>query len=365
MADNVIKLEDKQRYHERIRGAKWAYATRRVSRDTDWFLSKRNIPPQAGDLVLAQVTRLGQHKRLELPDGRRAHLFPGDDVVVAYGNRYAPDQFESVLPADTGPCHLVAAGGIASQMVFKHDSVKNPTRLSPVGVLTDGDGKGVNLKDFALGEGRMRKKNALVLAVAGSSMNAGKTTTAASLIRGLTRAGLKVHAGKVTGTGAGGDVWFFKDAGAGEVLDFVDAGHPTTYLLPAPRIKRCFLTLLSHLAESGPDVIVLEVADGLYQAETTELLTSRTFNRHVDGVLFAARDSLGSVYGVERLRDWKVNVVAVSGILCRSPLGMREFQDACDLPVLGSPGLESPAVEMHLRQWLNRLDNPGARKGGL
>ena len=364
MADNVINLKDKQRHKERIEGAKWAYATRRVPRNGGWQLSKRNVRPQAGDLVLATVTRLGHHKRLELPDGRRARLFVGDEVVVAYGNRYAPDQFESIVPENLGACHLVAAGGIASQMVFKHDAVKNPTRLSPVGLLTDAEGRVANLHDFSLRPRQTLGKMPPVMAVVGSSMNSGKTTTAASLIRGLTQAGLKVHAGKVTGTGAGGDIWFFKDAGARQVMDFLDAGHPTTYLLPAGRVKESFLTILSHLAESDPDIIVLEVADGLYQAETVDLLASQTFNRHVDTVLFAALDSLGGVHGVERLRSWKVNVVAVSGLITRSPLSMREFQDACDLPVLGSAGLESPAVEMHLREWLSRFDASRIQKGG-
>ena len=44
-----------------------------------------------------------------------------------------------------------------------------------------------------------------VLIVAGTAMNAGKTTAAARLIKGLQRAGLRVGAAKVTGTGAGGD----------------------------------------------------------------------------------------------------------------------------------------------------------------
>lgn len=365
MADNVIELKDKHRYRERICNAKWAYATRRVSKAREWSLTKRPIVPRAGDLVLARVTRLGQHKRLELTDGRRAHLFVDDEIVVAYGNRYAPDQFESIVPENLGTCHLVAAGGIASQMVFKHDAVKNPTRLSPVGLLTDSEGKVVNLRDFALTTKSTVTRRPPVIAVVGSSMNSGKTTTAASLIRGLSQAGLSVHAGKVTGTGAGGDIWHFKDAGARKVMDFLDAGFPTTYLLPPAQVKQSFLTIMNHLFESEPDIVVLEVADGLYQTETAQLVASRTFNRYVDGVVFAAMDSLGGVYGVARLRQWAVNVVAVSGMVSRSPLGMREFQDACDLPVMGMSGLQSPAVEMHLREWLSRLNPSRIQQGGL
>ena len=364
MADKVIELKKRYKDPQRIANAKWSYTTRRVDRQAPMFLSTRNATPRAGDLVLARVTRLGQHKRLEQPDGRRARLFIGDDVVVAYGNRYAPDQFEAIVPQNLEPCHLVAAGGIASQMVFKHDAVKNPTRLSPVGLLTDGLGEAINLRAFAREKPRKATDRPPVIAVVGSSMNAGKTTTAASLIRGLTLAGLSVNAGKATGTGAGGDIWYFKDAGARRVMDFLDTGFPSTYLLPAGQVQAGFSALLDHLTDPDTDVIVMEIADGLYQSETSALVKSSLFNQQVDGVIFTAADSLGGLHGIDRLQTWGVHVVAVSGMLTRSPLAMREFQDVCSLPLITSRGLQSPAVEMHLREWLYQPGAAQMNEGG-
>ncbi|MDP4360731.1 DUF1611 domain-containing protein, partial [Escherichia coli] len=66
----------------------------------------------------------------------------------------------------------------------------------------------------------------------GTSMNAGKTLTSTSLVRGFKRAGLQVAALKITGTGAGGDMWIVRDAGADVALDFTDAGFASTYLAP-------------------------------------------------------------------------------------------------------------------------------------
>lgn len=363
MADNVIDFKQMIKRPERIAAAKWAYTTRRVDRQASYGLTKRDGVPRAGDLVLARVTRLGQHKRLELPDGRRARLFIDDEVVVAYGNRYAPDQFEAIVPDNLGSCHLVAAGGIAAQMVFKHDAVKNPTKLSPIGLVTDGQGRVVNLRDFSLAPVQTIANRPPVIAVVGSSMNAGKTTTAANLIRGLTQAGLSVSAGKVTGTGAGGDIWFFKDAGARRAMDFLDTGLPSTYLLSAEQVQHSFITLLGHLCSAETDVVVLEIADGLFQAETAELVTSSTFKQYVDGVLYAASDSLGGAHGVSRLQDWGVTVFAVSGVLTRSPLGMREFQDVQDIPVLAADALQSPVIETHLCQWLNHTTIALATEG--
>jgi hypothetical protein len=36
-------------------------------------------------------------------------LFVGDEILVAYGHRYAPAQFLAEVPPDLGGCHLNAA----------------------------------------------------------------------------------------------------------------------------------------------------------------------------------------------------------------------------------------------------------------
>ena len=95
--------------------AKKAFVTRRVPTNDMETLISGNLRPSPGDLLLATVQELGKHKRLELRNGRRARLNPGDEIVVAYGNRYAPDQFEALISEDLGACDLVAAGGIASR----------------------------------------------------------------------------------------------------------------------------------------------------------------------------------------------------------------------------------------------------------
>lgn len=71
----------------RIAAAKRAFTTRRV----DFSIAARLIPagvPRPGDLVLARVDTIGQHPRIEWPDGRRAKLYVGDEIIVAYGGRH-------------------------------------------------------------------------------------------------------------------------------------------------------------------------------------------------------------------------------------------------------------------------------------
>ena len=287
--------------------------------------------PRAGDLVLAQVTRIGQHTRIELPNGRRALLYPGDEIVVAFGNRYAVDQFEAVVPDDLGPCHLVAAGGIAALCLTKHRKMKCPTEIMPIGLVADADGRPFNLADFGLAKRQPPSRRPPVTAVIGTSMNAGKTTTAAALIKGMTLCGRRVGAAKITGTGAGGDVWAMTDAGAHRVLDFTDAGYPTTNKLSAATIQDILATLVGTLCDAKVDAIVIEIADGLFLDETADLVTSERFRATVDDVVLAAGDAMGAHAGVRWLAERGLEVALVSGVVTASALSAREAEGALDV----------------------------------
>ena len=335
---------------ERIRKAKVAFTARRADLGVCRTLLQ-DTAPQVGDLVLAHVEEIGQHQRLELCNGRRARMFVGNEIVVAYGNRYAPDQFEAVIPKNLTPCHLVAAGGIAARMLGMHGKMKRPTLISPVGLLADGNGTPLNLAQFSMPKTTSIGARPLTLAVVGTSMNAGKTTTAASMVKGLTASGLRVGAAKITGTGAGGDFWYMLDSGADPVLDFVDAGVPSTYLIAMERVEEILSRLTNYLASSGVHVIVLEIADGLYQEETAQLLMSRAMTERVDGLLFTAGEAVGGAAGVEWLRRLEIPVLALSGALTRSPLAIREAKKALDIPVLTKNNLTSPTIAGCLRAW--------------
>lgn len=328
----------------RLARAKFAYTTGPVDHAAATTLLTGDLAPRSGDLVLARVTQLGQHKKLERPDGCQSTLFPGDEVVVCYGHRYAPDQFEAEIPGDLAPCHLVAGGGVASWVLSQYAAMSAPTVIEPVGLLGDRDGRRLNLADFALPPIHHLGRRPLTIAVVGTSMNAGKTAAAAHLVRGLSRAGFRVGAAKVTGTGAGKDIWLMRDAGADPVLDFTAAGFPSTYRATPTQVEAAFDLLLDHLSAAGADAIVLEVADGLYQAETAALVPSPRFAARVDGVLFAAGEAMSVASGLAWLRQRGLPIYGVTGLLTASPLAMREAAAATDAPVLDLRALADPTV---------------------
>lgn len=319
---------------ERLAAAKRAFTTRRVDLADATHLAVDRVP-RPGDLLLARIDSVGQHGRIESPHGRRCRLYPGDEILVAYGARYAPDQFEAAIPDGLGPCHLVAGGGVAARAVSRHAAVAKPTGIVPIGLLADGQGEVLNLACYRLPDAPAPARPPHAMVVVGTSMNAGKTTSAAALIRGLNAAGLAVGAAKLTGTGSGGDLWSMVDAGARTVLDFTDMGHPSTQGLDIDLLEAAAHDLIDHLAAAGSDILVLEIADGLFQRETAGLLRRSSLTGRFAGILFAAGDAMGAAGGVHWLREHGLPVLAVSGLVSASPLGAREAEQASGVPVVG------------------------------
>jgi hypothetical protein len=330
---------------ERLRSAKRAYSTRRVATsDLATLLTDTSAVPRAGDLVLARVERIGKHPALELTDSRRSTLFVGDEVLVAYAARYAPDQFEARVPDSLGPCHLAASGGVAAEVVSRRAGTPAPTDIRPLGLVLDSRGQRVNLVRTALPLGTAQDSRPLTLASLGTSMNAGKTTSAAHLIHGLKRAGMRVGGAKITGTGSGNDPGLLGDAGADWVLDFTHCGHASTFGLGLEELLDILYTVQTQMHAKAVDVLVLEVADGLLQQETSLLLRSEKFRQRVDGCIFSSGEAMGAIAGAQWLHGQKLPLLALSGAMTRSPLSSAEAAAATGIETLGLDALRDPVT---------------------
>ncbi|WP_226832191.1 DUF1611 domain-containing protein [Brachybacterium sp. FME24] len=347
VAPSVTRETAPEGLRTRIERAKHAFSTRNIGaflrRAQGIDLITDDHVPQAGEVILARVTTVGHHKRLESPVSRRQILFPGDEIVVAYGSRYAADQFLAMIPGDLGPVHLAAAGGLASRVLEQHSAVGAATQIEPIGVIRDQHGP-VSLARAAAhhpvqditSRADRPAHHVPVIAVLGTSMNSGKSTVLAQLAHGLAAAGLRVAAGKATGTGAGNDYNLFLDAGAHRVLDFTDFGYSSTFQVGLEEVRDLFLSMADELAGGAerPDVVLLEIADGVYQGETTLLLADEEFGKVVDKVAFSAGDALGAVGGVGALGALGCTPAFVSGVLTSSPLATVEARRALEVPVV-------------------------------
>jgi hypothetical protein len=310
--------------------AKWSYVTRGLVDRGTVRLARLDREPRLGDLVAARVEEVRAHDHIEDTNGRQVRLYPGDVVAGAFGNRYATDYYEGYLP--TGPvAHLLTAGGVVGQVVSAHARRGEPTVLHVLGLLADQSGRPLSLDGYALAPPEPARAELGTFVVVGSAMNAGKTTTAAALAQGWSRAGLRVGAGKVTGSGSGKDRWMYQDAGAAEVVDFLDFGMASTFGYPPQRLRATMVGIRDALVARGAAVVVLEIADGLLQEETRALAAGLA--GFADGVVLAVADALGAVAGVGIMAGLGAPVQAVSGLLTASPLASREAAAATGLPV--------------------------------
>lgn len=330
-------------------GAKWSFATRRalwadaVALDTDLD------SVCSGDLVLAEVTRIGSHKRLQLADGRFSPLWPGDRIVLACADRYAVDQFHGAARLSHEGADLLADGGIVGEILSRNGRVSQGTRLTVLGRLANEEGAVLNVARYALPlapAGRPRH----IIAVVGTGMNAGKTAATAALVNGFARLGRRVAAIKATGTGSFGDVFEYEAAGAARVLDFTDAGMASTYLQPTDRIVSALDLLLAHAAEC--DVALVELADGVSQVETAALLSRPDVVARFDATILAAPEAMAARGGLSWLAERDIRPVALSGLITRAPLAAEEAARATGLPVLSREALSDPATASALEaEW--------------
>jgi hypothetical protein len=333
----------------RLANAKRAYTTRHVPLESmAGLLEGSQLVPRAGDLVLARVQRVGKHAALELTESRRATMFVGDEVLVAYAARYAPDQFLAEVPANLGPCHLAASGGVAATVTSRHGGVAAPTELLPLGLLVDAHGERMNVSNFALPRGKSNGARPLTIASLGTSMNAGKTTSAAYLISGLVAAGLRVGGAKITGTGSGNDSNLLRDAGAALVLDFTDAGHTSTFGLDLPALEGILDAIQTRMQAERVDVLVMEIADGLLQRETEMLLRSPYAQQRIDGCIFSSGEAMGAIAGVQWLQAQQLPVLTLAGTITRSPLARAEAEQATGLGAMGLDELSHPDAARQL-----------------
>jgi len=325
---------------------KWSFVTHVVPTEAIAGWEKRPDAPRIGDVGLHRVVTLGKHTRMDNRERRVHYLLPGDLVATVYGNRYATDQYEGYVPPASEQYHMLSIGGVCGMVATKNTSMPDPTILEFVGFAIDAGGKIVNLRDYRMKPvSKFEKERSFktILSV-GASMNSGKTTSAAMAIRGLTKAGFRVAAAKLTGTGAVKDLQFMRDAGAVEVLDFTDYGCPSTSRTSVRKLLRLVRTIQSRLAAFEPHYVVYEVADGIFQRETALLLSSAEFRSRIDYTIFSAPDALAADSGKRALQRYGFNLVGFSGIVSASELGKQEVETATALPCLSSVELSEGGI---------------------
>ncbi len=212
-----------------------------------------------GDYVLCEVTRSGGAElKAELPSGRMMELMEGDLMIGALGVRHATLEATGTWKAveADGRMHLLTGAGLMGRLTSKSAFVPNLVRLQYLGhIMVDGLKK--NMQEYVPVVPDIPFNIPIILLV-GTSMSAGKTTSARIITRQLKQMDLKVVGAKLTGAGRYKDILAVKDAGADAIYDFVDVGLPSS-IHPREEFQSKLMKLLHLIAGTRADVAVIEI----------------------------------------------------------------------------------------------------------
>jgi hypothetical protein len=318
---------------------KQTIATRGI---TDYTLNQAIVStrkPQAGDVGLFQVIEVDRHSSMQCIDKRSHSIFDGDYILAVFGDRYATSQYEGYVPTEPMDVyHIIGAGGVIGIVRTKNAAWEDyePTTVKLVGYCCNADGSVMNTlfrnKKRAAFSGLVPNDAKIILSI-GSTMDSGKTTTAAHIARGLKTTGKEIAFMKLTGTVYTKDVDYVVDCGADVGIDFSNLGFPSTYLIDETTLLDIYQTLLNELAESKPEYIVMEIADGLFQRETSMLLSNKNFMDTIHNVVFSCGDSLSVMAGLQVLKSLHIHPCMISGRFTMSPLLITEVTDRMHIPV--------------------------------
>ncbi len=306
----------------------------------------KNVPCEEGVLVAARVlNNKSRYNQLELTSGRMATVNQGDVIVGALGHRKALRGYSGHLPTSLKPgdtLQILNIGGVLGICDSANPDVGPPFDCEVLGTVLSfpylGERIGVPARAGleSLGENTVLDTQGVpVVALAGTCMDSGKTAAACAIVGRLRHLGLHVAACKATGVSLRRDVLAMEDAGASETMIFSDFGVVTTTAVNGPELTRA---LLSRLAKHKPDVIVLELGDGLLGAYGVgAILSDPAIRKALTSVVLCANDPVSAWGGAELLRkEFDIEPALVTGPATDNDVGIQQINERCDLPAVNA-----------------------------
>ncbi len=295
-----------------------------------------DIPCDEGVLIAIRVlNNKTRYNQLELTSGRMATVNQGDIVVGALGHRKALRGYSGHLPESLAvgdTVQILNIGGVLGICDSGNPDVGPPFNGEVLGTVLDfpylGERIGVPARAGARSldyDAALEMNGVPVVALAGTCMDSGKTAAACAIVGRLRHLGFNVAACKATGVSLRRDILAMEDAGASETMVFSDLGIVTTTADNGPALTRALLT---ELAANKPDVIVLELGDGLIGEYGVEaILTDPAIREALTVVVLCANDPVAAWGGAKILREqFDIEPAVITGPATDNAVGVDQIE---------------------------------------
>jgi hypothetical protein len=305
-----------------------------------------DIPCEEGILLAVRVlNNKTRYNQLELTSGRMAAVNQGDVVVGALGHRKALRGYSGHLPTELTPgdtIQLLNIGGVLGVCDSANPDVGPPFDCEVLGTVLHfpylGERIGVPARageEVLNADAKLDTQGVPVVAMAGTCMDSGKTAASCAIVGRLRHLGLQVAACKATGVSLRRDILAMEDAGATDTMIFSGLGIVTTTAENGPALTG---SLLTGLAKKKPDVIVLELGDGLLGAYGVEaILSDESIREAMTVVILCANDPVSAWGGARILRDqFEIEPAVVTGPATDNDVGVDQIAERLALPAINA-----------------------------
>ncbi len=294
-----------------------------------------SIVPEEGLIILVEaLDDEGKNNILEFATGRLGKLVKGDVVPAVLGKRRALKEFAGDVPHTLKPgdeLYWLCESGLVGAIIGVNERWGVPMKVKVLGTLLH-DGKTLNIKHSAIPWQDDVQDSAPIVAVLATCMDSGKTTLVCKLAEHFRNNGLNVMGAKLTGVAFMQDPFKMKDNGLDTVMDFVDAGLPSTCGVAGDAVKAA-CGIITELNKEKPDLILAEFGDGIIGEYNVEsIITHPSFKKHIVMTVVAANDLMAAWGAKKKMEELGFPIDILTEPVANSHVGVDYIEHNFGIP---------------------------------
>ena len=300
------------------------------------YISKKIHAVEGQAVVVKVLEEQTKYGKLELTTGLMSKIKKGELIIGVLGERKALAGIVGIVPKEikTGDVlNVLNIGGVIGKATsWNKDFVDSPIPVKILGEVIINN-KSLNIHDSIQKLDSILIKTVPLIVVMGTAMNVGKTTATVKLIQSIkNKTKLNLVAAKLSGIAAQKDILAMKKAGANQVLSFLDVGISSTinnHGLVVPAAK----TIINKLTKEKPDLIVVELGDGIigwYGVE--KLLNDKEFSKAMSFNIMCAHDLVGAKGSYDMLKNLNLKINFFAGPVTNNTAGTDYIENILKIP---------------------------------